>query len=119
MGKYLDALNNLSVSEFNATYDLKNDTITEMIKVTREETNNNFGVVLLSFLWVVLYVHIAKIENNFNVSYIQAFISVNIIVFNFALMFLYLGIMGETQTFIWVVLAIFLTQVWGIIRSSA
>ena len=118
MGKYLDALESWDPQPYNFTGQIKNDSITEAINISRETTNDKLGPGLIFFIWTIIYVHIAKTENQFNLTAVQAMISTNAIVFSFALMFLYLEIMASIQVFIWVVLLMFGVQVWGIMRST-
>ena len=118
MGAYLDALENWNVTPYNVSFNLKNDTITEAFTVAKEKTNDSLGSGLLMFIFFVIYIHISKRENQFELSQVQAFISTNTIVLCFALMFIYLGIMNSIQVFVWCVLLFFIGQVWGIMRTT-
>lgn len=119
MGKYLDALQNFTIEPYNFSYTFQNDTITEAIEVTNQQTKNTFGSGILAFMWFTIFIHLAKRENGFDLTTLGALISTNALVLSSAIFFVYLGILVNIQVLIWVVLIYFLSQCWGILRTSA
>jgi len=118
MGKYLDLISNMSVENYNLSFSPKNDTVTDAFTVAKQETNGYLGIGFLSFAWFLIFSHISKIENRFNLTIIQSILSTNTLIFSIALMLLYIGVISNIQVFIWCMLALFLGNVWGILRTG-
>lgn len=118
MAKYLDLLSNFTPAQYNLSFNPQNDSITPAIEVARKDTGGWFGFVYLVFAWVVLFVHIAKQENNFGLSVVQSMISTNTMVFSLAVIFVYVGILANIKFFIWFLLAVFIVHSWGVFRSG-
>lgn len=119
MGKYLDLLQNFTIDNYNTTFTPINDTVTDAISVAKQETNGWLGIGFLTFAWLLLFSHISKQENRFNLTIVQSTISVNTIIFCMCLMFLYVEIISSIQIFIWCMLLVFFAQVWGVFRTTA
>lgn len=119
MGKYLDALQNFSVAEYNFSTDiLKNDSITPAFELAKSKTNDNIGIGILTFLYFVIFTTLVKPENAFNLTPIQALISTSALLFSIAYFMLFLGVMASIQYFLWTIIVLFLLVVVGIMRSS-
>lgn len=118
MGKYLDALNNFSVTPYNFSYNFQDDIVTDAITKTNQVSNNLFGTGIVAFLWFAIFTHLINKSNGFGLTRLHCFISTNTIMLSISLMFLYLGILTSSQVFIWLVLIYFLCQTWAIMRTT-
>lgn len=120
MGKYLDALQNFSMSDYNfSTNVLKNDTISPALELGKNKTNDNLGIGIITFLYFMIFITIVKPENAFNVSPIQAFISTSALIFSLAYFLLFIGLMSSIQYFLWTIVILFLVLIIGTMRSSS
>lgn len=119
MGKYLDLINNMSVDKYNLSFTPKNDSVTDAFTVAKNETNGWFGIGFLTFAWFVIFSHIVKIENRFDLTVVQAFTSTNALIFSIALILLYVGVIASIKVFIWTILLIFFGQIWSLLRTTA
>ena len=118
MGKYIDLINNMNVTEANIETNFSEDVFGQAISEANIGTNGYLGLGILIPLWFALFQHLAKRENLFELSQIQALISVNTIIFTIALIFLYIGILTTSQHFVYVLMILFLVNIFGMLRTN-
>ena len=118
MGKYLDLMQNMSVNEFNFNETFRNDTLTPAISSSNDFTGGYLGLGIILPIWFGLYQYLSNRENLFELSYLQALISVNALVFTISIVLVYIEILIVPQHFIWVASLVFIVNVVGILRTA-
>lgn len=119
MGIYLDRIRNLTIDayQFNSS-SISNNTIDQAIDSSKDFTNGWIGTIVLIPIWFGLFQHLSNRENNFELSPLQALISVNALLFTIALVLVYVGIFSSPQHFIIITTCIFLVNIIGILRTA-
>jgi len=118
MGKYLDLMQNMSINEFNFNETFGNDILTPAISSSNNFTGGYLGLGVLLPIWFGLYQYLSDRNNLFEMSSLQALISVNALVFTIAIVLVYIEILVVPQHFIWVASLVFIVNVIGILRTA-
>lgn len=119
MGIYLQRIQNLTIDayQFN-TSTISNNTIDQAIETSNDFTNGWLGIAVLIPIWFGLFQHVSNKENNFELSPIQASISVNAMIFSLTIVLVYIGIFSSPKQFIMITTAIFIINMIGILRTA-
>jgi len=118
MGKYLDLMQNMSISNFEFNETLGNDTFTPAISSANNTTLGYLGLGILIPIWFGLYQTLSNRENLFEMTHLQAIVSVNALVFTLALTLVYIEILVVPQHFVWVASLVFIGNVIGVLRTA-
>jgi len=118
MGKYLDLLQNMSIDNFEFNETFGNDTITPAIGSSNSFTGGYLGIGVLIPIWFGLYQYLSSRENLFEMTQLQAVVSVNALVFTIALVLVHIGILTNSQHFVWIASLVFIGNVIGILRTA-
>lgn len=118
MGRYLDALQNLSIDNFEFNESFGNDTVTPAINSSNSFTNGWLGLGLLLPIWFGLFQYLSARENLFELSPLQAIVSTNALVFTIALVLLHIGVLTSSQHFVWICSLVFVVDVIAILRTA-
>ena len=118
MGKYLDLLQNMSIDNFEFNESFGNDTITPAISSANSFTSGWLGIGILTPIWFALFQHLSDRANLFDLTPMQALVSVNALVFTLALVLMHIGILTSSQHFVWVASLVFIGNVVGILRTA-
>jgi len=118
MGKYLDLMQNMSISEFEFNETFGNDTFTPAISSANDFTQGYLGLGIILPIWFGLFQHLSNRENLFDMTPLQALISVNALIFSIAIVLVYIQILTVPQHFIWIASLVFIGNVIGILRTA-
>jgi len=116
MGRYIDAISNLTITPPDLSINLSEDAFIQMRDITQEETKGFLGLGILVPFWFIIYQHIANRENQFDLTKIQAFISTAVIIYTISIYFVLTQILISSQHFIWFSLLWLISVVIGVIR---
>lgn len=118
MGRYLDAIQNMSIDNFEFNETFVNDTFTPAINSSNSFTNGWLGIGVLIPIWFGLFQHLSDRANLFELTPLQAIISTNALVFTIALVLVHIGILTSSQHFVWIASLVFIGNVIGILRTA-
>lgn len=118
MGKYINALNNMSIENFEFNTTFGNDTFTPAIEGANDFTNGWLGIGVLTPIWFSLYQHLSNRENQFELTKLQTLVSVNTLVFTLAIVLVFIELLVVPQHFVFIMVLLFISAVVGVLRTA-
>jgi hypothetical protein len=118
MGKYLELIKNLNVTQPNFNFSLDSDTFTQATTTANDFTNGWLGLGVLIPIWFGIFQTISQRENMFELSQLQAVISTNSIILTLAVILVYLEILTSIQHFIIIAVITFIINIIGILKQG-
>lgn len=119
MGRYIQAIQNLTIQPYSFNSSLiQNNSVDPAITNAVDMTNGWLGLGVIIPVWFGLFQYVSDRANSFELSPLQALVSVNAMIFTLVIALVYVGIFSVAQHFIIITTLMFLVNIVGIIRTA-
>ena len=118
MGKYIDLMQNMSIDPFEFNETFNKDVITPAISSANNSTMGYLGLGVIIPIWFGLFQHLGNRVNGFELTKLQAMISVNAMVFTIAIALVHIEILTTPQHFVWIASLVFISNIIAVLRTA-